>query len=156
MSSRIRMHVILSSYWHKYKYIILVAAIPALSVTFMFVPQEVFIDSEGYKVYITHEMFPLTKSKCTYQEYVYYADEHFQFIIFSYISFLLSNKVNLFRGVLVYLILDAVDYFLTYNEVWYHYVGIPFSFNTIGWIIIPIFTLFYRGKNGSSHRHPLV
>ncbi len=83
--------------------------------------------------------FLFSDEKIYYSTWVYFAFEHFIFIILSYIIYAESLKYRLaLFTFLVISVADFIDYVLTYNEIWYKIGPIPVSMNTLSVVIFAL------------------
>ena len=71
---------------------------------------------------------------------VYYMGEH---LAFCFLALILWRETGseIARYFFVLKSLDLVDYFVTYNHVYFYYHGVPISFNTVACVVFVILTI---------------
>lgn len=82
---------------------------------------DIVTTDKGEKIVVnrTHDFFPLSNSKCTIVEYIYYLGEHLGLIVLALLWRSETRYKSLSTGLLLAFLVDLVDYTLTYNAVWY-------------------------------------
>lgn len=78
------------------------------------------------------DWFPFSDTECTRQEYFYYLSEHLSFLcLFYFIYRWHCQYIKELEIILLILVVDFIDYLLTYNSVWVYLGKIPISWNTL-------------------------
>lgn len=80
----------------------------------------------------TYDWFPFADMKLTIQTYLYFIFERVGLIILAYI---IASESKEYRGAIwcffILIVVDLVDYLMTYNSVWFHLSGFPVSMNVV-------------------------
>lgn len=89
--------------------------------------------------------FPLiSDQRLTFQTYAYFVLEHLTWIGLSFA--LCLGERRYLKPLLAFLVIQIAhlfDFCLTYNEVWFHFLGLPISMNTVGVCIFGYYALKY-------------
>lgn len=123
---------------------------------FLMVPEEyedVTINGEVKRVWKTYDFFPLSDARLTKQGYVYYTMEHvaliFTWVLFSFVAV----KYPFIRPVAAFEVIDAIDFWLTCNNVWWVEDGFPVGWNVAGLGVVLLCLIFIGSRKHDIAQH---
>lgn len=102
---------------------------------------------------IACSLFPFSDRVLHVESYAYYLWEHAIKIVFAHVVNVSATSYRLFfSAVFWYQVADAVDYLLTYNDVWFKIEWFPVSMNVVGCAVcgsILIFEIWQHWMNST-------
>lgn len=107
---------------YKQQKIAFLCLIFVIQTVFLFVPLD-RLDETG-KHFLTYDFFLLSDSRCTWAEWIYHGCDHLAWIGVFYL--MMNEIVSLKRELRIMMILsiiDTLDYFLTFNRVYYDFIS---------------------------------